>query len=317
MSKELEHLDEKKATGENSMAADPVVGAGGAVKKRRADLKKKVPDGSPETVEKNGVKTPQGSNDVGLKEDSEVEEFSLEEAFEGLFEGTDLSEDFKTKTLAIFEAAVHEKVSAKTAELEEQFENDLAEQVEAAIDELTEKVDSYLDYVVENWMEQNEVAIESNIKIEVAESLLDGIKGLVSEHNIQLDEEGVDALAEVESQLEESNQKYNDLVEEMMALKEEKQKLEIAIVFDEIAEGLTETQADKLSVLAEGVSFKSVADYRKKVEALKESLFVEATAPATDETEFLEEEVEEEAKAPVLDESIKHYVSALDRAFAK
>jgi len=313
MSKELENLEEKKATGEASVAPDAVTPAGGPVKKRRADLKKKVIDGSPETVEKNGVKTPQGSHDVGMKEEAETEEFSLEEAFEGLFEGTDLSEDFKTKTLAIFEAAVHEKVSAKTAELEEQFENDLAEQVEAAIDELTEKADSYLDYVVENWMEANEVAIESNIKIEVAESLLDGIKGLVSEHNIELDEEGVDALAEVEAQLEESNKKYNDLVEEMMDLKEEKQKLEIEAAFDDIAEGLTETQADKLSVLAEGVSFKSVTDYRKKVEALKESLFTEAAAPATDETEFLEEE----AKAPVLDESIKHYVSVLDRAFAK
>lgn len=312
-----EELEEKKATGENSAAADPVTGAGGPVKNRRADMKKKVSTGTMEKVKDDSAS--KGTNDTGMKEEAdETEEFDLEEAFGGLFEGTDLSEDFKNKTIAIFESAVNQKVSAKTAELEERFENDLSEQVETAVDELIEKVDSYLDYVVENWMTENEVAIESNIKVEVAESLLDGIKGLVTEHKIDLDEEGLDALSEAEARLEESNNKYNELVEEVMALKEEKQMLEMKDVFEEIAEGLTETQADKLSVLSEGLSFKTIDEYRSKVKAIKENYFTESAEPVADETEYLEESTDGgDGGNRVIDESIRGYVNALDRAFAK
>ena len=131
MSEELEKnldLDEAKATGEDSVAADPVTPAGGAVKKRKGDVKKAA-DPKADNIE-DDVKTPQGSNDEGLKE-----------AVERLFEGTELSEDFKTQTVAIFEAAVQEKVVAERATLEEKFESDLQEQVDASVDELVEKVD--------------------------------------------------------------------------------------------------------------------------------------------------------------------------------
>jgi hypothetical protein len=316
MSKELENLDEKKATGENSMSADATAAAGGAVKNRRADLKKKVPDGKIEKVKDESAS--KGTNDEGMKEEAENEvEFDLEEAFGGLFEGTDLSEEFKNKTIAIFESAVNQQVVAKMAELEEQFDADLAEQVEAAVDELVEKVDSYLDHVVETWMGENEIAIESNIKVEVAESLMDSLKGLVTEHNIDMDDESMDALAEVESRLEESNTKYNNVVDELIALKEEKQKLECDIAFAEVSEGLTETQIDKLGVLAEGLSFKTVEDYKTKVEAIKENYFTESTAPVQDETEFLEEEVDEGDKKPAVSPAVAGYVSALDKAFAR
>ena len=202
MSEELEmnlDLDEAKATGEDSNSADAVSGTGGAVKKRKGDLKKKA-DAKADDIE-DDVKTPQGTNDAGLKE-----------SIERMFEGTDLSEDFKTQTVAIFEAAVHEKVLAETATLEEKFESDLQEQVDATVDELVEKVDQYLDYVVESWMEDNKVSVESNIKVEVAESLLTSIKGLVIEHNMEISDEQVDVVADLEAKLEESATKYNDIV---------------------------------------------------------------------------------------------------------
>ena len=280
---EVENLDidleEAKATGEDSESTDATSPEGGNPKKRKGD---KAGGEKADNVE-DDVKTPQGSNDAGLKE-----------AIEGLFEGTELTEDFKVKTVAVFEAAVHEKVLAETAVLEEKFENDLQEQVDIAVEDLVEKVDSYLDYVVESWVESNKVEIESNFKVETAQSLLDNIKGLVSEHNLEIDDAQVDAIAEMETKVEESTTKYNEVVEEMIAVKEAKQQLELSIAFNEVSEGLTDTQSEKLKVLSEGVSFESVDEFTKKVSAIKENYFAESTTAPTDETEFLEEEAVED-----------------------
>ena len=297
----LEDLKEKKATGENSMAADPVTGEGGPVKKRRADLKKKVPDGKMEKV-----------SDVGMKEEAE-----LEEAFTALFEGADLSEDFKTKAIAVFEAAIHQKVEAKREALEEEFAANLEEQVTEAVDTLSEKVDSYLNYVVENWMEANEVAIESAFKVEVAESVLESVKGIIWEHNLDMSEGESEAIAVVEARLEEANEKNNELVEEILALREEKENFELEAAFVEITEGLAETQADKLKTLSEGISYKSIEDYQTKLVALKENYFAESKNTAGDETEFLNEEVEAEENSPILDEAVNYYVKAFRKNFPK
>jgi hypothetical protein len=302
-------LDEAKATGEDSMAADATAPAGGSVKKRKADKMQSV-DPKADAVKDEGPA--KGTNDEGMKEETEAE-FDLAEAFTGLFEGTDLSEEFKTKVEAVFEAAVHEKVLAEKATLEEKFENDLQEQVEASVEDLVEKVDQYLDYVIEGWMEENKVAIESNIKVEVAESLLGGIKSLVSEHNLEISEETTDRVAEVEEKLEESTAKYNDVVEQLMALKEEKRELEVQRTFKEIAEGLTDTQVEKLHTLSEGVTFETVEDYASKVSAIKESYFAEAVAPVEDAAEFLEEEVELEAPKAFVDPMIAKYAESLGR----
>jgi len=298
-------LDEVKATGENSMSADPVTPAGGAVKARKGDVKKKV-DPTADNIE-DTVKTPQGKNDTGLKE-----------AIDGLFEGTELTEDFKTKAVAVFEAAVHQRVIAEKAQLEEQFEADLSEQVEKAVDDLVEKVDTYLDYVVEQWMEANAVEIESNFKVEVAESLLDGIKGLVAEHNIELDETEADHISDIETKMEETATRYNETVEELIAVREAKEELERQIAFKQISEGLTDTQAEKLKVLSEGISFETLGDYTTKVEAIKENYFTEDTvvAESTDETEFLEESTEEQTQAgqtEIVDPSVDYYAKALGR----
>jgi|TARA_R110002074_G_scaffold92238_1_gene201394 hypothetical protein len=302
MSEELEKnldLDEAKATGEDSVAADAVTPAGGAVKKRKGDVKKSA-DPKADNIE-DDVKTPQGSNDTGLKE-----------AVERLFEGTDLSEDFKTQTVAIFEAAVQEKVIVERTALEEKFESDLQEQVNASVDELVEKVDQYLDYVVESWMEDNKVSVESNIKVEVAESLLTSIKGLVIEHNMEISDEQVDAVADLEAKLEESTSKYNDIVEQMIEVREAKEQADLAIAFKTISEDLTDTQAEKLRVLSEGVSYESVEEYSTKVEAIKANYFVESAPVQEDETDLLQEETAEEAK-PAIDPSMARYAESLGR----
>lgn len=295
-------LEEAKATGDDSMSADAVAPAGGEPKKRKGDVKAKV-DPKADEVEDH-VKTPQGSNNEGLKESS----------FEKILDGEDLSEEFKTKAEAVFEAVVNEKTNAIRAELEEQFEEEMFETIDNISKDMMEKLDVYLDYVVENWMQENEVAIESSIKVEVAESLLDSLKGLVESHNIEIDDEQVDAIAQLEARLDESENRYNEMFEAMLEIKEEKDELEREIAFAQVSEDLTDTQADKLSVLAEGMSYDDVEDYTAKLNAIKQSYFVESvSSDKSNEAEMLEEEVEDEPKTKVLDESIARYTKILDR----
>jgi hypothetical protein len=320
MSEELDkkldlELDEAKATGEDSVAADAVTPAGGSPKgkNRKADKNQSV-DPTADNIEKS-VKTPQGSNDEGLKEESEEDSADIAEAFEGLFEGTDLSEEFKTKVSAVFEAAVHEKVLAEKAELQEKFESDLEEQVGIVTSELVEKVDSYLDYVIEQWMEANEVAVENNIKVEVAESLLDSLKGLVTEHNLDIDNETLDLVAEADAKAEEANAKYNEVIEQVISLKEAKEELENKLAFAEVTEGLTATQVEKLAVLAEGITFENSEEYKSKVSAIKENYFAESVVTPEDQTEYLEEAVEEEkvVVADDVDPTVAAYAASLGR----
>lgn len=299
--KELE-LDEMKATGEDSANMEPVAPAGGDPKgkSRKADVNKSV-DPNADEIE-DTVKTPQGSNNEGLKE-----------AFEGLFEGADLSEDFKNKTFTIFEAAVHEKLAEEKQALEEKFEADLQEQVEAVMEDMEAKLDSYLDYVAEQWMKENEVAIESAFKVEVAESLMSGIATLMTEHNLDMDEDTLDAISEMEDRLQASDDKYNTVVEQLMAIREEKEALEREITFAEVSEGLTDTQADRLSVLAEGVSFDSIDEYKEKLSTIKENYFKESVTSIADETEFLEEQVEEDNAPVAQDPTVARYAESLSR----
>ena len=291
-------LEEAKATGEDAESADAVTPEGGKDKKRKD---KKGGETKADDVE-DDVKTPQGTNTAGLSE-----------AVDRLFEGTEFSEEFKSSAVAVFEAAVHESVLAETATLEEKFESDLQEQVDATVEELVEKVDQYLDYVVENWMSENQATVESNIKVEVAESLLDSIKGLVSEHNLEIDQEQIDHAAELEIELEEASIKYNEVVEQMIELKEAKSQAENEIAFKTVSEELTDTQAEKLRVLSEGISFESTDDYSKKLEAIKQNYFVESAPVVTEEeTDLLQEETTEEV-APVLDASMASYAQSLSR----
>ena len=291
-------LEEAKTTGEDSIAADAVTPAGGTPKKRKADLMK-----APGPVQAGtSVVTPQGTNNAGLHE-----------MIAALFGDTDLSEDFKAKTVTIFESAVHEKVEAVRAELEEEFDAELVEQTEAIVEELTEKVDSYLDYVVENWMKENEVALETGYKVQVAESLFANIKSIVLEHNLDIGEESVDAIAEMEEEVAQANARYNEVFEEMVALRQDKEQLEKNAAFVHFAEGMIATDVERFKVLSEGVSYESVVDYAKKLETLKDSYFSEQVTRIEDQAALLEEEVEDEVKAPAVNPAVAAYVASLNK----
>ncbi len=303
MSEENIKLKEAKATGENSVAADPVVPAGGTDKKRPADLNKKV-DPTVDEIE-DDVKTPQGNHDVGMKK-----------ALESLFDGESLSEDFINKTTTIFEAAVNERVETIREELEAKFDAQLEEQVKAVVSDLTESVDSYLDYVVEKWMEENEVAIEAGIKVETAESLMANIKKLMAEHNLEIEEDNRDVVSEMEKRVEVAESKYNEAVSKLLALEEANENMARAAIFEDVAEGLAETQVERLRDLSENLSYGDLEQFETKLKTIKEGFFTEVKAPAVDETEYLEEEVADKSvKSPY--ENISAYVNTLSKYSAK
>jgi hypothetical protein len=302
MDKELDmNLDEAKATGEESYAADATTAAGGSVKKRKADLFKAA--GAPQAG--TPVVTPQGTNNAGLHE-----------MLASIFDGADLSEDFKAKTTTIFEAALHERVEAVRAELEEEFEAELTEQVEAVVEELSDKLDSYLDYVIENWMTENEVALETGYKVQVAESVLAGLKALVEDHDLEIAEEELDAISAMEEQVASTEAKYNELFEAFVAEREEKEMLQKNAAIAALSEGLVATDAARFKTLAEGVSYESVEEFASKLETIKESYFSESVVRGEDQAEVLEEEVLEEAKAPAVNPAVAAYVDSLNK-FAK
>lgn len=275
-------LIEAKATGEDSVAADPVTGAGGEVQKRRADKEIKK-GGSPDNVE-DTVKTPQGSNNAGLHE-----------AVKGLFEGEEFSAEFKEKATAVFEAAVAERVAALVAEQTEAKEAELTakfeEQTTSFEKELSETVEQFMEFTSKKWLDENALAIESSLKVELAESLLEGMKSLFVEHNVVVDEAKVDTIEEMSKELDGVSKKFTESVKENAALQEQIVSLKNELAFAEIAEGLADTQVDKLRSLAENVTYTTTEDYVTKVKALRESFFVESANAGDDVTEQLQEEV--------------------------
>lgn len=242
----------------------------------------------------------------------------IKESLDSLFDGEDLSEEFKTKTAAIFEAAVHERVESVRAELEKEVGATLAVELEEAaadvtskideyINHMTSKVDDYLNYVAEQWIEANEVTVESAIKVEVAESLMDSLRNIIAEHNLNLTDEEVDAVAELESRLEESNAKYNETVDALLELHEQKEALERDIALKTISEGLTDTQVEKLKTLSEGLSFENADEFKAKLTVIRDQYFTESVV-APEEQQVLEEEGRQ-----IINESVSAYVSALDK----
>jgi hypothetical protein len=189
---------------------DAVPGEGGDIAPRLGDVKAQVNPVADEVDEE----TP--GNDY-VKED-----LDLVESFNALFEGMDLTEDFKNKVSLVFESAVHEAVTSKideiTESLEEKFENDLQESVEEAMTDIVENLDNYLDYVVKEWMSENEVAIEAGIKVEMAESLMNSLKTVFYEHNIEIDESTIDTVAALEEELVEAKTETNKAINENINL---------------------------------------------------------------------------------------------------
>ena len=269
-------LDEFTASGENSTTNDAMTPAGGNNKKRAADKN----TGSDAAKETSTATPGQGGSATDLvdsvptmKTAKRMADKSMGESVEEMFAGSDLSEDFKEKATVIFEAAVNAKLQEEVDYLEEQFLDRLDEEVELVVRDLTEKVDTYLGYVVEQWMEENEIAIERGIRAEIAESFIDGLRDLFIEHSINLPEEETDVLADMAEALEETESALNEAINESIELHQQLEGLKAEQILESYSNGLTDTQAERLRTLAEGVEFADANEFGRKVEIIKEQYF--------------------------------------------
>ena len=247
----------------------------------------------------------------------EEEGFDIEADVQALLEGEELSEEFEEKARTIFEAAIASKVETIKEQLIESYQEALVEEVVAIKEELNERVDSYLEYVADEWFSENALAVENGLKSEVTESFLDGMKSLFEEHYVSIPEEKYDVLESMVDKLDEMEGKLNEQIERNVALNRRLAESSADGVFATVAEGLADTQKEKLASLAENVEFESEADYREKLTNLRSSYFPEsASTPSTSENlseEVSTDEVISEEVSPMM----QAYLQTLSRAAKK
>lgn len=238
---------------------------------------------------------------------------AVKEDINEVFAGEDLTEEAKDKFATIFEAAVSARVSLEEARLAEEFETQLSEAVEEVKEEMTTKIDQYLDYVVETWMEDNQLAVESTLRADIAENFMEGLYNLFAESYITVPEEKIDVIGEMKAQIEELEAKLDESVNKQLELQNVIDEATMEATFDEVSEGLAATQVEKLRTLAEGIEFSDVETYTKKLNIIKDKYFSEKKEVNTG---VITEEASEglaDADKPVAAGDMAHYVSAISR----
>jgi hypothetical protein len=224
---------------------------------------------------------------VNMKPSDAVGKGAWKEDIDAMF-GDDLTEEFREKTETIFEAALNTRVSIEIARLEEEFEAEAAnleeafatqlqEATEEVLESVTEKLDQYLDYCIKQWMEENTLAIENSLRADIAEDFMESLRGVFAEHYITIPDEKIDLVAEMKSELEEIKAKLNETVDAKIALQSIIDEATREAAIDEVAEGLAETQVEKLRTLAEGIEYSNPDAYRRKLEIVKEQYFKTGT----------------------------------------
>ena len=202
----------------------------------------------------------------------EEETVDIKSQLDSIF-GEDLSEEFRTKATSIFEAAVIARVNNEMEKVTSRLEEQTATQLVEFKETLVEKVDGYLNYVVEQYMEENELAVESGLRTEIAEDFIQGMKTLFKEHFIEVPEEKYDVLDELQTQSEELQTKLDESITQSIELAKELNTLKATSILDEQTKDLAATEAEKLKKLVEGVDFDSEDLYREKVSVIKENYF--------------------------------------------
>ena len=225
------------------------------------------------------------TDEVVEESEETVDEYDIEEDVDALFGGEELSEEFKEKARTIFEAALGAKVKEIQESLEAQYAARITEATEELKGSLQERVDSYLEYVAQEWMVENELAVEQGLKTEMTESFLSGMKGLFEEHYVTIPEDKYDVLENMVDKLDEMETKLNEQIDKNITLNKRLAESSAQGILDQVSDGLADTQKEKLASLAESVEFESEQEYREKLETLKESYFSRTTtAKATPET---------------------------------
>ena len=222
----------------------------------------------------------------------EEETFDIEEDLNALIAGEELSEEFQEKARTIFETAIKVKVAEMKQEVQEQYEAVLLEEVATVKEELTNRVDSYLEYVSEEWISENQLAIEHGLKTEMTESFLTGMRSLFEDHYVTIPEEKYDVLSTMVEKLDEMENKLNEQIERNIALNQRLAESVADVIFSDVCEGLALSQKDKLASLAENVEFDSEENYREKLVTLRNSYFPANIGTQVDDSDIVSEDTE-------------------------
>lgn len=209
----------------------------------------------------------EGEGEEKLKEKKKA----MKEDIDAMFAGSELSESFKEKAELIFEAALESRVGEVRVRLEEQAQKQVNKLVAEAKDELLEQTDSYTTAAVNEWLEENKLAVESGLKLQIAENFISDFKELMEKHNIGISQDRVDLAEKLQSELDELTEELNESVKTIMELRSDKLQLQKQIAVSEIVEGLTVSQAEKIKSLSEKIEDASLDSFKDKVKALKES----------------------------------------------
>ena len=241
------------------------------------------------------------AEDADDEDDEKNESFSVDQ----IFDGEELSEEFKNKVSTLIEAVIASRVAKERKQLEEEFELAKTELVQSTLTEsdelkegLVEKIDGYLDYVVEQWMENNELALERGIRGELFESFMNGMKNLFEEHHVNVSDEQLDVIEEMRSELEELTNRIDEVTEQNVELKQVIKEVERQSQIAEAVEGLSDLDAEKFKTLAEELVFDDGETFARKLEVVRENFFVKT------ETKKLNEGVLD-TEAEIITEEVK------------
>ena len=246
------------------------------------------------------------------------DKIDVEEDLNALIAGEELSEEFQEKARTIFEAAIRTKVAEMTESIKAQYEETLVEEVKAIKEELQDRLDSYLEYVADEWVSENELAIEHGLKTEMTESFLEGMKKLFEDHYVTIPEEKYDVIESMVDKLDEMESKLNEQIDKNVALNKRLAESTADVIFAEVTEGLAQTQRDKLATLAKSVEFESENGYREKLETLKESYFPSNTSTPNSKSENLTEESEAtDYQSKAVSSTMERYLQTMTRVAKK
>ena len=273
--------------------------------------------GEEEVVEDEVIAEEEAVEEPTQEEITEAWKKKMKEDVDALFaDDSTISEEFKTKAATIFEARVTDRVQQIEEQIESKYAGMLEEAVQAIQGDLTEKVDDYLNYVVEQWMEENQIAIESSLRSEITEDFISGLRGLFAEHYIDVPEDKVDLVDELAGQVEDLETKLNEEIQRGIEAKKalvESVKKEIT---HEVCEGLTDTQVEKIKSLAESVEFSTEDEYKSKLETIRENYFPSGVKKA-DEQQLHEEIETDESKVVATDAFVAAVSKAITRTTSK
>jgi hypothetical protein len=233
---------------------------------------------------------------------------------------SDLSEDFKTKATVIFENVVAGQVAEEKKVIEEEFKTKLEEQRREIEESLEDKIDSYLTYVAEEWMKENELAVENGIQVEIAENFLKGMKDLFTESYVEIPESKVDVVAEMAEELEKKTSILDEEIDKNIALQKELNGMKKSHIVAECVDGLADTQIDKVNDLVEMIDFEDEDQFKSRVKSIVETYFKKGSLNESDDNDADDKDDDDgddkKKKKEKTDESMKRYVDALSQSMS-